>query len=370
MMEALFYFAVDVANIVLAALLAAQIIVAAPRQRTAQLCALLLIAAICHVVLGRYEYAYWIPSGFRIDVRPLVPALNLIRNLAPGLLMIIVHDLFTDQPAMPRFVMILFALQIFLEEPVRWLLPTGGQTFWVWTQLAPTLLQTCFAALAVYWTLHDWRGDLIEARRNARVVMAVLLSVNVVASSLLLRVVIPGYSPVSYAVHEALSVANLVLLFALLIWLKPESMLGLAQATGRPAAVPPASTRSDDTGPILARLELLMEKQRIYRQAGLTLAALARAAAVPEYRLRRLIHEELGYRNFNAYLHRYRIAEACSQLRDPRQRRTPVLTIALSVGYQSVNTFNRGFREIMAITPTEFRAGPAAGTEYPAPKSE
>jgi len=37
-------------------------------------------------------------------------------------------------------------------------------------------------------------------------------------------------------------------------------------------------------------------------------------------------------------------------------RRTPILTIALSVGYQSINTFNRGFRDIMDMTPSEYRS--------------
>ena len=37
-------------------------------------------------------------------------------------------------------------------------------------------------------------------------------------------------------------------------------------------------------------------------------------------------------------------------------RRVPILTIALSTGYQSVNTFNRGFREVMGITPSAYRS--------------
>lgn len=43
-------------------------------------------------------------------------------------------------------------------------------------------------------------------------------------------------------------------------------------------------------------------------------------------------------------------------MRDPALRRTPILTIALSVGYQSVNTFNRGFRDVMDMTPSVYRA--------------
>jgi AraC-like DNA-binding protein len=78
--------------------------------------------------------------------------------------------------------------------------------------------------------------------------------------------------------------------------------------------------------------------------------------AIPEYRLRRVIHERLQYRNFNALLHRYRIEEACVLLADAEQRHLPILTIALTVGYNSINPFNRAFRELKGMTPSEFRA--------------
>ncbi len=99
-----------------------------------------------------------------------------------------------------------------------------------------------------------------------------------------------------------------------------------------------------------------MADERLYRRPGLTLKALADKAGIPEYRLRKLIHERLGFANFNAFLHAWRIREACEQLRDPAQRRTPILTIALSVGYQSVNTFNRGFRDVIGMAPSTWRA--------------
>jgi AraC-like DNA-binding protein len=33
----------------------------------------------------------------------------------------------------------------------------------------------------------------------------------------------------------------------------------------------------------------------------------------------------------------------------------PVLTIALTVGYQSITPFNNAFREITGVTPSEYR---------------
>ncbi len=139
--------------------------------------------------------------------------------------------------------------------------------------------------------------------------------------------------------------------------------LASGAASRRPARHP----STPKTGPALARLAALLEDEQICRQPGLSLKALADRVGLPEYRLRRLIHEQLGYRNFNALLHHYRIKEACRQLRDPDLRRTPILTIALSVGYESVNTFNRGFLEIMNLTPSAYRSLQVADS---APKPE
>jgi AraC-like DNA-binding protein len=119
--------------------------------------------------------------------------------------------------------------------------------------------------------------------------------------------------------------------------------------------------------PALARLTALLEEERVYEREGLSLHELAVRVGAPEYRVRRLIHEQLGYRNFRALLHDYRIREACRQLGDPALRGTPILTIALSVGYASINTFSRGFREAKGMTPSAWREAQLAAAEIPAP---
>ena len=46
-----------------------------------------------------------------------------------------------------------------------------------------------------------------------------------------------------------------------------------------------------------------VEKEKVYREAGLTISTLAKTLNLPEYRLRAFIHKQLGFRNFNAMLH-------------------------------------------------------------------
>jgi AraC-like DNA-binding protein len=105
----------------------------------------------------------------------------------------------------------------------------------------------------------------------------------------------------------------------------------------------------------LAPVRHLMEEEGIYREHGMTIGRLASAADLPEYRLRQLINGGLGYRNFNDFLNRFRIDEASRRLADPSEARIPVLTIALDVGFRSISSFNKSFKDTHGVTPTAYR---------------
>jgi AraC-like DNA-binding protein len=98
-----------------------------------------------------------------------------------------------------------------------------------------------------------------------------------------------------------------------------------------------------------------MRTERLYRGEALTIASLAAHLAVPEYRLRRVINQRLGHRNFNAFVNAWRLQDTFDALADPRHRDRPVLTIALEAGFQSIGPFNRAFKAATGLTPSEFR---------------
>jgi AraC-like DNA-binding protein len=137
--------------------------------------------------------------------------------------------------------------------------------------------------------------------------------------------------------------------------LRPSQSLFATLA--QPAVAPaPTTTPAETVNPSqVAALERAMTVDRIYRQDGLTIAQLAERLGMPEYRLRRLINQALGYRNFNSFLNYYRIADAKMALSDPAQAEVPVLTIALDAGFSSLGPFNRAFKAETGVTPSEFR---------------
>jgi AraC-like DNA-binding protein len=149
-------------------------------------------------------------------------------------------------------------------------------------------------------------------------------------------------------------------LAAALARLRVEQRVGTARdAAASMAVAPPAAASAAGVDPEerawLARLQTLMERERIYREDGFGLARLAQRMMIPEYRLRRLINQRLGERNFVSFVNGYRLAETMTALADPSQREVPILTIALDAGFQSIGPFNRAFKAHTGQTPSEFR---------------
>ena len=223
------------------------------------------------------------------------------------------------------------------------------------------------ALLAVAQTLITWPADLVQGRRRLRLVVLIGGSGQIVLDSFLSFLQQP-----SHPISSVTSVANTFVLFVL-VGLSAWNLLEAGTRKGSillPAANVPSSapTRASDATiepALLRRLEQLMTVERIYRREGLTIKLLSVELGVPEYRLRQLINEALGYRNFNAFLNHYRIGEAKSALVDPEQVEVPVLTIAMDTGFQSIGPFNRAFKAATNLTPTEFRRLAMAGNAAP-----
>jgi AraC-like DNA-binding protein len=207
--------------------------------------------------------------------------------------------------------------------------------------------------LALRAALKGRDADLVESRRRMRLVIVVVVALFIlwiVFAELAVRQWPP---PIEWRIANAAGMLVLAVTVALSILGWRDPVLVEAPTKALPAIA--SRPETDDTA-LLARLDADMRHERLYRQDGLTIAAVATRMGVPEYRLRRAINQGLGARNFNAYLNGFRLQETADALADPTQRSVPVLTIALDAGFGSLAPFNRAFRETYGCTPTDYRA--------------
>ncbi len=203
----------------------------------------------------------------------------------------------------------------------------------------------------IYVTLKGRQEDLVESRRSVRIPFALGLAVMACSTVIVEDILGPDRNRLN-------AMISAFLIFPFIVWghvwlLRFEP--GKLRFRPTQAALPVKAAIDPRDRDLETRLATLMQEGRLYREQGLTIGALAEALAVPEHRLRQLINQGLGYRNFTAYLNGYRLAEAKRRLADPAEARTQILTIAMDVGFNSLAPFNRAFKAAEACPPSEFR---------------
>ncbi len=122
-------------------------------------------------------------------------------------------------------------------------------------------------------------------------------------------------------------------------------------------SISPLNLSNLTEAPDLVLIELIKNKMNteVWREEGLTIQKLAETLSVKEYRLRKTINMHLGYRNFNEFLNVYRIEEAKKLLTQKNKNELNIQELAFQLGYTSLSTFNKAFKENTNMTPTQWR---------------
>lgn len=117
--------------------------------------------------------------------------------------------------------------------------------------------------------------------------------------------------------------------------------------------VKPAPNK-EKTQEIVTKTLLLMEEEKIYREAELTLQELSNKLQIPSYLVSQAINEGMK-KNFYDLINSYRVEEAKRLLLDPKNRNYTILSVGLDAGFNSKTTFNTVFKKFTGYTPTDFR---------------
>jgi AraC-like DNA-binding protein len=180
----------------------------------------------------------------------------------------------------------------------------------MWVGVSAALLVHAIAVV-----VSTGRSDLVESRRRLRRWLggvcifgcAVLLLLLATIAADVSRVPAPSWWPTTLRALMALTAVA-----AVAIVLDPRRQL----LPGERKPAPPAAGHED----LIRQLEVVMSEEGLWRQEGLTLAALAARLHAPEYRLRQVINGELGHRNFAEFVNGFRVEAAKVLLGD---RQTP-----------------------------------------------
>lgn len=290
-----------------------------------------------------------------------------LATLAPFILWIVAFTLFVDNGKIHPgvwLVMIFFELTRGIGIGIFYLSPETINTLsYIIVQIIPQFIMLVFAAHTLYLAYQGYSADLLEQRRRVRVsfllIMGVLL-VAVVGSDFINQfsrfILEPGQSLLPSIPPYFISLYILVMtfLFCQLIFQLNENATTLISHSGGTSTKPRrnSGSQSNVDPSTLEKIRETMEGEKLYTKTGLTIADLAASLSIQEYRLRRIINQQLQFKNFNQFLNNYRIEDACTRLRETS---TPISTVALDVGYASLSVFNKAFKERYGVTPTEFR---------------
>ncbi|HER40042.1 MAG TPA: AraC family transcriptional regulator, partial [Salinimicrobium catena] len=110
----------------------------------------------------------------------------------------------------------------------------------------------------------------------------------------------------------------------------------------------------DETRIYLEKIRNVIENEEFYSGSHASLDEVAKKARLSRHIVSQVINESIG-KTFFEYLAQCRIDRAKVLLKDPKYHNITIDEISFMVGYNSRSAFNRVFKSLAGMTPTEYR---------------
>src|SRR6202171_4735238 len=201
-----------------------------------------------------------------------------------------------------------------------WIAPASGNVRF--SILAINLLVLGFIALAVGQTIASWSSDLVEGRRRIRVFIVSAAALYGGINAVLQMLLSGGEAAdIANTLNAAVLAAIVAAISYLMMRVDGADLFPVAPEVAAAPDIPTQSAAPEGSNDqkLVGALMRLMGDERIYRHDNTTIGTLAAKLKIPEYRLRRLINQRLGYRNFKVFLKKHRIEEGKGALGDPTE---------------------------------------------------
>lgn len=196
-------------------------------------------------------------------------------------------------------------------------------------------------------TLRGRKDDLLDKRRASRIYFVVVI-VFVTLVAAISEPLIPSSS-------EWRQTTKILTIWPAIIW----GFIWMTSFDGKAVTFVNKSGEknllNEQDTQLREKLTCEMEVGVAFKEPSLSISTLASKLGVTQHRLRSLINQTLGHKNFSDFVNAYRICEVKNALADPKQEHVPILTLALDSGFRSLSSFNRTFKNSENLTPTEYR---------------
>ncbi len=120
---------------------------------------------------------------------------------------------------------------------------------------------------------------------------------------------------------------------------------------GKYAGIPMTEEELNDCA---EKISHFVETEKAYLNPDLSLPQLAEILDIPSHHLSRVINDQFGVNFFN-FINRYRIEEVKAKIGNPEFQNLSILGIAYDSGFNSKSAFNRVFKKMEGMTPSEYR---------------
>jgi AraC-like DNA-binding protein len=232
--------------------------------------------------------------------------------------------------------------------------PASGEIYWITYHFVCMLMM----GHLTYIMVRGIKGDLIEARRQLRLPLLMFASVYIgfiAWADLVSRACC--WRSIEWSLVQSTMLAIMGLGCTLgFLRAGPIFWGSRANPTGdNETLVQPQQVEGVEKA-LVQRVQRALDEDKIWKREGLSIGTFAHELSIPEYRLRRLINERLGYKNFADFINSHRIAAAKTILSDPSQATLTISQLAFDLGFGSLGPFNRAFKASTDLSPTDWRA--------------
>jgi AraC-like DNA-binding protein len=105
---------------------------------------------------------------------------------------------------------------------------------------------------------------------------------------------------------------------------------------------------------IIKKVTYLFDVEKIYRKEDISVQSISEKLDIPSYQLSWIINKKMNV-TFSGLVNSYRVEEVKKGLASPHDGEKTILEIAFDAGFNTKTSFNRVFKKLTKMTPSQYR---------------